>query len=506
MPLQIQIIDGMVGNNPVFLSSPAGVPYQYESGAQASAIVEENRRAYADSIPAKRFRIVKVESEDEKDSDYWRLRESGRFQSGYYEPVPWARESWFIGSPQGADHYCHMSRDKSAMVAFTESEEKGRDDKQKRMRAGRYLTQYFGASITDIEIRHWAGKLSILVGGDSDLLHFATTPDDIEQIYRDGPHSCMAHEPGHYSGPCHPTRIYGAGDLAVAYIERESSIAARVLCYPANKVYSTVYGDGGVWTQQLKDLLESAGYSHSSDSANWDGARLLRVEVDYGNFVIPYFDIPGNATDDGEYLRVARFGDIEADNESGVSEESGRICENCNDRYNDEDSGGNIGDSSYCDSCYCELSFYCEDCEETGFSEDGSYIESAERHVCDSCLDNYPACEDCHERHKEESIHLIESQDRRVCDSCYEDSYSTCGACYDDDNSDSMVERIDGESVCKSCAESMAQCIECDKYDESVNCFVDSDSDSWCGDCRQESLDFEPRVLSPMAQTMESVI
>lgn len=494
MPLQIQVIDGMVGNNPVFLSSPAGIPYQYESGAQASAIVAENQRLHADSIPPKRFRIVKMEdspAESDLANKEWRSRELGRFESGFYQRVPWADESWFKDSKYAPLHHCHMSRDKSAMVAFTESDEKGRDDKQKRMRAGRYLTKYFGESgaIDDSMIRHWAGKLSILVG-ESDLVQFATTPDDIEEIYTSGPHSCMAHHADHYQGPIQPTRIYGAGDLAVAYIERASSIAARVLCYPANKVYSTVYGDGGVWSNQLKALLDSAGYRFSSDSGDWNGARLLRVEADCG-FVVPYFDIPGNATDDGEYLRVSYHGEIECCTEHGVSEDSGRRCDNCGDIYDDENCGGTISDSSYCDLCYHELSFHCEDCNETGFAEDSCYINGLEKHVCDSCAADYPSCDSCGNQHHADSMIDVAALDKIFCESCFSNECATCGECGDPDSHSSMVERIDGESICSSCAESMIECAECDKYDESKNCFEDSDGAEYCGDCRQESLDLE---------------
>ncbi len=502
MTFQIQIIDGMIGNNPVFLSAYDGAPIQYETGALAAIAVASNQKLESlSTMSTKRFRIVRIESTDDSETEQWKAREIDRLESGYYESVPWNGESWFTQSPHYTTHYCHMSRDRSAMVAFTESDSKGRDDKQKRIRPGRYLTEFFGTPdsngncvLNSDSIRYWAGKVSIACG-ESDSVSFARTPDDIERVYIEGPESCMSHAPDDYSGPCHPTRVYGAGDLAVAYLERESSIAARCISWPEKKIFGRVYGDGGIWAAQLKELLSNMGYHHSCDASEWHGARLLRIETDSDGFVAPYLDIPGSLSDDGEYLIIDLRGEHNADNESGTTENTNdRNCDECHERYNDESEGGYIEshDQHLCDSCYCDLSFYCEDCDRSCHVEDSQYIEGIDRHVCESCANDYPSCDDCGERHGQDSMYPITIQDKIVCESCY-DSYDTCDECDDSDSSENFVEAINGNRICESCAESMVECVDCNKHDESSNSFVDSDGDSHCGDCRQSCLEFEEK-------------
>ena len=489
MPFQIQVINREIPihGNPYFLSESTGIPHKYETGAQAAAIVIERKNMLALDSPVT-YRIVKIEVPDGEPNEFWKERERERLESGYYDPAPWSEEYWYRSSDYSRIHFLHMSRDKEAFVAYTESHDKGVEDKQMRIRAGKYLQKYFHDILDSDEIKFWAGKVSILTG-ETQEFQLATTPDEIERIYVNGPNSCMGHHVDRYESPFHPTRVYGAGDLAVAYIERDNSIAARCLCWPEKKIYARIYGDGGVWSKQLGDLLESASYTRAYDSSCWTGARLIRHEYNDG-FVAPYFDIPVSLTDDGEYLKTVMNGEIDPYAESGVTGDVGRICDNCYERYNDEDEGGMIGGSSYCDSCYCELSFHCEDCSETGFAEDSHYIESSDRCVCESCADDYPSCDDCGERNSQDSSYHIESSDKTVCESCYEEKYFSCEECGESESQKNRVERIDGESICASCAESMVECIECHKHDESDDCFVDSDGDSWCSDCRQSCLEF----------------
>jgi hypothetical protein len=113
----------------------------------------------------------------------------------------------------------------------------------------------------------------------------------------------MCHPADNYDSSCHPVRVYGAGDLAIAYLEPEKGhVTARALCWPARKIFGRVYGDDG----KLIPMLESAGFSaidrHSKTSFN--GAKLLRIEDDYG-FVCPYLDDPNyGVEDDGDFLRI----------------------------------------------------------------------------------------------------------------------------------------------------------------------------------------------------------
>lgn len=137
-------------------------------------------------------------------------------------------------------------------------------------------------ALTDDALRQWT---EIPKAQTPDDVQFATTPDDIEKVYLTGPSSCMT-KPADYFGGVHPSRVYGAGDLAIAYLKkrRGEGIAQRAMCWPAKKIYSRIYGTG-----PLEDFLKALGYVNGK----FDGAKLLKLhppkqKKDY--FVLPYVD------------------------------------------------------------------------------------------------------------------------------------------------------------------------------------------------------------------------
>lgn len=72
----------------------------------------------------------------------WRNREVRR------NVVPWIREPWYLASEYANLHFSFVSRVDSSMVAFTKSEEHGVDDRQTRIAPRKYLTRYFGDTLT----------------------------------------------------------------------------------------------------------------------------------------------------------------------------------------------------------------------------------------------------------------------------------------------------------------------------------------------------------------------
>ncbi len=75
--------------------------------------------------------------------DAWRARELSRFETGEYVNVPWYAKTWWIGSTPAREHYAHVSIDDPAKLAYTASPERGRADRQNRIRPARYLAKYF---------------------------------------------------------------------------------------------------------------------------------------------------------------------------------------------------------------------------------------------------------------------------------------------------------------------------------------------------------------------------
>lgn len=320
------------------------LPAEDETGA---AIVFSNGRdaaEYAQKLTADtgaKYQPRPIQSSD----NTWKDREIARFQDGAYTRVPWHFTTWWQDSKYLNEHFAHVSVAKSAMIAYTESADKGRADRQTRIKPGAYLQRYFSDVLSSDEIQHFARQFT----GEHDLLElkFAETADDIERVYTNGPSSCMSHAASDYDSPFHPVRVYAAGDLSVAYIEREECITARVLVWREKKRFGRIYGD----SHRLQPLLESAGFVPQS----LRGARLVRHEHD-GGFVCPYIDRVYSVRDDGENLIIG--GDIDAQSTNGL--------------INVEPEGE-----------------WCPHCEDSGHSEyDMVYMEDIEEHWCESCAES----------------------------------------------------------------------------------------------------------------------
>lgn len=160
-----------------------------------------------------------------------------------------------------------------------------------------WMTDCHG-ELTDERIRLFTEIPKALTPDD---VKFARTPDEIELVYRNGPQSCMSHDTGRYSTRgFHPVRVYGAGDLAVAYLPKRrdpNSYSQRALCWPEKKIYSRIYGTG-----PLEGFLKSLGFT----SGTFHGAKLLKIPVDGVNnhFVLPYVDYHDYVVERRDHLQI----------------------------------------------------------------------------------------------------------------------------------------------------------------------------------------------------------
>lgn len=403
-------------------SAPDVMLSTHETGAlaaDAAKLKNEQARelhALAPNSTLLRYRVVKLSADDSAKAA-WRAREQSKFDDGTYTPLPWDWCRW-----ANKEHYAHVSKDKALYVAFTEDDTKGIADRQTRMRPGAYLQRYYSDWLSAEDVKEWCAKYAV-EHGDNELL-FARTADEIEHVYTNGPTSCMSHSANEYDSPCHPVRVYAAGDLAIAYIENDDTIQARALCWPEKKWYSRVYGYEDVLTR----VLEAAGYSYHS----MQGARMKRIPYDDG-FVVPYLDSVYAATDDGDYLIIESGGEIDCQTTNGISENY-TTCARCGDSYDGENDGGYINDENWCPSCYENHTFYCEDCNET-YSDDDSYHHiDGHGTVCDSCISAYSTCDHCNEPTRDGNLNTG-TEDRRYCDDCASDMKRThCGLIADDEN------------------------------------------------------------------------
>jgi len=408
-------------------------PVVFATGSEAN----DYRALMSRLHPNDLYRVVRVDAAVEAGGVSWQEREASRFESGAYSPLPWDSEVWFDRSR----HYAHVSKLHPGKLAFTVDAAKGAADIQTSMSPGRYLTRYFADALTAPEIGTWAATLSD--GGDDDGFRLAGTPDDIERVYKEGPRSCMVFAHNEHASSVHPCRIYGAGDLAIAYLERDGDITARVLCWPERHLYCRIYGD----ETRLFAALERRGYTNGS----LDGARLLMIPQGDG-YVMPYLDRGGACFhSDGRHLQLTlNRGELEVHRTDGCTEEEGQECEDCGNHYPEEQ-------------------MY--------------WIEEADRTVCDNCVSDYPHCESCGERSRNEltTVHMMQGRHmhrEEYCIRCLDGSYfhfveadgeyyhadmvfmcHTCDeACLIDD--DSHVSEHDDETRCECCHASHEQEIE----------------------------------------------
>ncbi|MDF2996856.1 MAG: RNA-splicing ligase RtcB [Xanthobacteraceae bacterium] len=200
--------------NPTLLFGDDGKPLEFETGPLAAAYC--------------RTLLIKAQPRPKQD-DSWRMREQSRFDDGTYKPVSWADETWWIHSEHRKNHFTHLSTAGVGFIAYTETPEKGSADVQNKIRPGRYLEKFFSDILTPNEIRDYATECALLT--EQNELFFAKTEDEFEQVYLNGPDSCMAKDVEHFDCPQHPVRIYAAGDLELAYLKRDGDITARALVW-----------------------------------------------------------------------------------------------------------------------------------------------------------------------------------------------------------------------------------------------------------------------------------
>jgi len=272
--------------------------------------------------------------------------------------------------------------------------------------------------------------------------------------------SCMTYRASHFSSPVHPVRIYGAGDLALAYVRQPEGddapgrISARALVWPEKAICGRVYGPGAA---TLRGALRAQGFKRFDDCA-LVGARLLAIPADQGAnaYVMPYIDGYHYFTWDSE-------GDGFVISDSGFSGGSTHgiayvyvmtECDHCGDEVREDETCEVSGDT-WCRSCASEHSTHCEHCGERSTDDHstvivGTYrsrygsICNSEETWCQDCCDNDAtfsehceayiadsegeACDHCREFFRPDDLRDFDA--RRVCADCHADLHP------DDDDED----------------------------------------------------------------------
>ncbi len=225
----------------------------------------------------------------------------------------------------------HVSDD-ALRLAFTRSIEHGQNDRQTLTSVGKYLSRHFPQAKSNV-IRDIASLYTV-----SGCEFTERQAKAYVQVVLNGPSSCMKwSDVDDYSR--HPYQAY-APDLGwhMAIHRIDGQIWGRCLCleHSNRKVFVRSYHGNpstGGYSQAdvgLEAWLKEQGYEHLQ---SWpQGARLKRIEDDYGNLLAPYLDGDNKTVHDtGSHLVIDRDGDLCCDCTNGTVSEDTVRCDRCDD-------------------------------------------------------------------------------------------------------------------------------------------------------------------------------
>ena len=377
----------------------------------------------------------------------WIDRENHRMGSGEYSKPIWVQDDMRdIMNAMLIDetryHFAHVSINNPAMLAYTENPTKGEADRQTPIKVGRYLNR-FTKGLTEDRIRQVVEAHNACF--DFGEMEVATESKDIVSVYTNGPSSCMSHGVDNFSSHIHPTHVYGAGDLGVAYIGGMAKPRARVLGHLKTKVYSTIYGDSA----RLQAVLQKSGYVPDKECDGFEGAKILKIPSKQfdDRYVMPYLDNDYGTSYSkcGEYFVMSHHCDhSSAQYTHGLDDETGWCCNYCEDWQEEGDEEYYADDiGTICYSCYENHYFYCEGCDSTQHNDDyvqihyyqmvtttipipkskgGGFVRERRRYstsYCASCADEHYFCDPCNDWYMEAECDEHDNVYR--CESCHEE-------------------------------------------------------------------------------------
>jgi hypothetical protein len=277
----------------------------YENGADAAAYAKERNESSKRWGDTTRFRVIPLLLEDPL---AWRLREQAKLNDGTHKAPPWVEE-------YGNEQLAHIDPDDPTKIRFFQTIRDAHRGRYTSMSPGRYFLNCVNPHPAKDEVENFCAKMGLDMTVSK--LQLAKTADEIEFVYTNGPHSCMAYkyEQNKFSGGEHPVRMYGDLDLACAYITRGDEITARCMVWPEKKQFGRIYGDSG----RIRERLKEEGYTE-----DWDfiGARL-QLKHHHGMIVAPYVDGDGldaEMSEDGQHLVLSRTPTIILKSPDGVAE------------------------------------------------------------------------------------------------------------------------------------------------------------------------------------------
>ena len=186
--------------------------------------------------------------------------------------------------------------------------------------------------------------------------------------------SCMRYPFDHM--PNHPAEAYASGDFEVIWLEdSDGRIGGRVVVAKSRAGVEIKPKAGPIYAvseMAYKKLREFISFAEIDlgDNRDWIGCQLKAIPYK-GGYIAPYLDyeprwLVEKYADDSSVIKleISRDGDINASEYNGLLMTGGRChCLECSDEVDENYVYTRDGDS-YCETCYYELFFCCDYCEE----------------------------------------------------------------------------------------------------------------------------------------------
>lgn len=138
------------------------------------------------------------------------------------------------------------------------------------------------------------------------------------------------------------------------------------------------------------------------------------------------------------------------------------LCQECNKYVYKNDiiiyTNDNDEKEIYCQYCYNDKFFVCDDCGEIGLAENSFCPESDL--LCQSCYENnYNTCDYCNNIFHNDNLIYLENYDQTICNDCRINNYSSCYVCGEIIEQDDIY-FDDGEALCEHCHNNFENNIE----------------------------------------------
>jgi hypothetical protein len=322
----------------------------------------------------------------------WQMRDILEGNAAGKAPV-WKNTNWWRTAENiWCDHNVMSSTETPGMLAYYQSLEKACLGIRTKIKPGRYLSKYFAGVLSEAERARMAkwqetGSLSVQFDdADKYPLSFAHDADEIANVYETGPHSCMSGDDWDGTNGQHPTIVYAAGDLAIAYLTEEitQKIRARALVWPAKKLFGRVYPTPQNWStddfadeteaENMQSALTNRLLNMEYKTGLFCGAKLSKIELDDGGYLMPYLDQGYGVDHCGDHFVMSKDPSIKCDTTDGrvEADDERDPCDRCDDRddnlyrvYADVSSSGNGRNAQdWCYSCRNNHTFFCNGIDE----------------------------------------------------------------------------------------------------------------------------------------------